>query len=78
MKIQALAQRLIDLVAEMPPIDVEVQGFPVDDREIRVLEQEYGMDERIRTSAAAMIGELQDALISAEWNAGEMNDRDVP
>ena len=78
MEIQALARRLIDLAVEMPPINVEVQGFPVDDREISVLEQEYGMDERIRTPAAAIIRELRDALISTEWSAEDMNDRDVP
>src|SRR5687768_5335391 len=67
-----LARHLIDLAAEAEPIEIDVQQFPLAELQDQGFAQEFGVRQRYRAPAEQMVGELQEALASVDW------DPDIP
>ena len=67
---EKIARRLVEFAGELEPIEVAVQRFPIERAEEEFLEHEFGLHQRVRSSAEELLRELQDSLDEANWNPG--------
>ena len=65
---RSVARRLIDLVAEAEPIEIQAGNQAFTERERQVLLEEYGGQQRLVRPAKQLVEDLEAALSGAGWN----------